>query len=443
MTAASWSDSLPLGWKVKPLKAVATYDVSNVDKKTAEGEVPIRLCNYPDVYHNEFVTPELQFMSATTTPGQMQKFGLAENDVVITKDSESWDDIGVPALVKHAAEDLVCGYHLAVLRPRKDEVDGSFLFRALQAKPVRIQLELSATGVTRFGIPKSAIGGMAVPVPPLVQQRAITAYLDQETARIDASIAAKERLLSLLAEKRRVLITRAVTGELNPSVPLRNTGINWLGEIPAHWKVARLRFLAARMEQGWSPPAENREPLADEWGVLKLNAVSQGRFNESAAKALPPGIEVPSDLEIRDGDLLITRSNTPSLVGDACSVATPKPRLMLSDLIYRLTLADRVIDARFLAYFLTTPVGRCQIEMDARGTSASMVKISQEHIKDWRVPVPPMEEQQRIVALLIHKTALIDRLVSTAIRSVAVLKERRSTMIASAVTGQLDVEDQA
>ena len=441
MTAVSWRDCLPVGWKAKPLRAVASYVVSNVDKKTAEGELPVRLCNYPDVYHNEFVTQDMQFMSATTTRGQIQKFGLVENDVVITKDSESWDDIGVPALVTQAADDLVCGYHLALLRPHTDEMDGSFLFRVLQAKPVRMQLELAATGVTRFGIPKSAIGCMAVPVPPLVQQRAITAYLDRETARIDASIVAKERLLSLLAEKRRALVTRAVTGGLDDSVPLSTTGIHWLRQIPAHWRVERMRFLAVRVEQGWSPPAENREPLADEWGVIKLNAVNHGRFDESAAKALPLDIQPLSDLEIRHGDLLITRSNTPSLVGDACYVASPKPRLMLCDLIYRLTLVNGVIDARFLAYFLTTPVGRCQIEMDARGTSASMVKISQEHIKDWRVPVPPFEEQRRIVALLTHKTALIDHIVTAAIRSVAVLKERRSTMIASAVTGRLDLEE--
>ena len=113
---------------------------------------------------------------------------------------------------------------------------------------------------------------------------------------------------------------------------------------------------------------------------------------------------------------------------------------MLCDLIYRLTPLPDVIDARFLVYFLTTPVGRRQIEMDARGTSASMVKISKEHIKDWRVPVPPIDEQRRIVAHLIHKTTAIDRVVSTTARSVDVLKERRSTVIDSAVTGLLDVK---
>lgn len=330
---------------------------------------------------------------------------------------------------------------LLVMRPVK--IEPRFLQYALMSPDFVDAVDAATFGSRMPRAEWSDIGCLPVPFPEPSMQCVIADYLDRETEGIDGSIAAKERLLSLLAERRRALITRAVTGELNQSVPRSTTGINWLREIPAHWKVARLRFLAARMEQGWSPPAENREPLADEWGVLKLNAVCQGRFDESAAKTLPSDIEVPSDLEIRDGDFLITRSNTPSLVGDVCFVATPKPRLMLSDLIYRLTLADGVIDPRFLAYFLTTPVGRCQIEMDARGTSASMVKISQEHIKDWRVPVPPMEEQQRIVGLLNYKTALIDRLVSTAVRSVAVLKERRSTMIASVVTGRLDAEDQA
>ena len=130
------------------------------------------------------------------------------------------------------------------------------------------------------------IGNMPIPVPDWPTQRTIADYLDRETARLDALVAAKERVLGLLAEKRRALITRAITRGLDTHAPLRDSGIPWLGKIPAHWTVGRLRFLTQRIEQGWSPQAENREPTIDEWGVLKLNAVAQGRFDDTAAKAL-------------------------------------------------------------------------------------------------------------------------------------------------------------
>jgi type I restriction enzyme S subunit len=115
----NWASNLPKHWVAKPLRAVADYTVSNVDKVPAANEAPVRLCNYTDVYNNEFITLDLDFMRATATEVEIEKFGLKVDDVVITKDSESWDDIGVPAIVKETAGDLVCGYHLAVLRPHK------------------------------------------------------------------------------------------------------------------------------------------------------------------------------------------------------------------------------------------------------------------------------------------------------------------------------------
>ena len=105
-------------WDLKPIRAVVTsYAISNVDKVLASGERPVRLCNYSDVYHNEFISPQMEFMQATASDDEIAKFSLIAGDVVITKDSESWDDIGVPALVIESSKDLVCGYHLALLRP--------------------------------------------------------------------------------------------------------------------------------------------------------------------------------------------------------------------------------------------------------------------------------------------------------------------------------------
>ncbi len=116
---------------------------------------------------------------------------------------------------------------------------------------------------------------------------------------------------------------------------------------------------------------------------------------------------------------------------------------MLCDLIYRLTLREEMIDGRFLGYFLTLPEGRGQIESDARGTSGSMVKISQEHIKDWWIPLPPLKEQVKAVAWIRREAAALDQLFIATRRTIALLKERRAALIAAAVTGQIDVESAA
>ena len=443
MSLLGWTNDLPRNWDAKPLRTVARYVVSNVDKLTHEHEIPVRLCNYADVYHNEFITLDLDFMRATVSQDEIEKFGLRVDDVLITKDSESWDDIGIPGLVRQTSDDLVCGYHLALVRTLSDKVTGSFLFRCLQAKSVRVQLELAANGITRFGIPKSEIGSLVLPVPPLLQQRIIADFLDRETARLDELATAKERVFTLLEEKRVALITSAVSRGLDTHVSLRDSTIPGVEEIPEHWRTARLRYLTEDVEQGWSPEAENYQPKLDEWGILKLNAVNRSRFDETATKTLPADMVPRPDLEVRRGDVLVTRSNTPALVGDACFVETTRPKLMLSDIIYRLTVDSQMVDGKFLVYFLTIPTGRIQIEHDARGTSASMVKISRDHIKNWHIPVPPLYEQRAIVDYLDRETALIDGLVTQIRETIALLKERRSSLIAAAVTGRIDVEHSA
>jgi type I restriction enzyme S subunit len=360
-----------------------------------------------------------------------------DGDVVVAKITPCFEN-GKGALISGTFGGVGFGTtELHVLTPAP-ELDGRFLYFITASSPFRRLGEASMTGAAgQKRVPEDFVRDFRIPVPPLPQQRAIADYLDRETARLDALVAAKERVLGLLAEKRRALITRAVTRGLDSRVPLRDSGIPWLGEIPTHWRSMRLRFLMRHLEQGWSPEAENREPGENEWGVLKLNAVSRGRFDPSAAKALPIDLVIRTDLEVHRGDFLVTRSNTPSLVGDACFVDEARPRLMLCDLIYRLTLREGTIDGRFLGYFLTLPEGRGQVEADARGTSGSMVKISQEHIKDWWIPLPPLDEQVAIVSQVGREAGALDKLRSATERTIALLKERRAALIAAAVTGKI------
>jgi len=379
---------------------------------------------------------------STTRPNEEVRSGYTQfcnGDVVVAKITPYFEN-GKGALIQGMPQGIGFGTtELYVLTPNS-ELDGRFLYYITVSHRFRKLGEACMTGAAgQQRVPEDFVRDFSVVVPPVPQQRAIADYLDRETARIDALIAAKERLLELLAEKRRAIITRAVTRGLDPDVPMRDSGVPWLGEIPAHWKVVRLRFLFHQIEQGWSPQAESREPDEEEWGVLKLNAVNKGRFDDSAAKALPEDLEPQTNLEIRAGDFLVTRSNTPALVGDVCFVEKTRPRLMLCDLIYRLALRTEVVDGKFMGYFLSHPIGRSQIECDARGTSASMVKISQEHIKDWLIPLPSIDEQQAIVRQLAKELAPIRQVSTFTEGTIALLKERRAALIAAAVTGQIDV----
>ncbi len=209
-----WIGDIPEHWEVLRLRNVVQLLVSNVDKHTKENEIPVRLCNYVDVYKNERITDHLAFMSASASWGEMQRFRLQAGDVVITKDSEMWNDIGVPALVEYQAPDLLCGYHLAILRPC-NALLGTFLFRALQSPLITVQFHLSANGITRYGLAHQAIKDVYVPIPSRAEQSSIIRFLDDATAHIDTTIDRAHHEISLLHEYRTTLISDVVTGKVD------------------------------------------------------------------------------------------------------------------------------------------------------------------------------------------------------------------------------------
>lgn len=338
------------------------------------------------------------------------------------------------------AEEACSNQGCFLLVPRR-ETDTRFHYYWLSAQADYLQI--LGRGSTFMELSTSDVKSLRIPQPSLEAQRAVADRLDGVTARLDALVAENERVLKLLSEKRRSIITRAVTSGPDYRGLRRRSRIPQLGKIPAHWKTVRLRFLLTEIQQGWSPRAGISAPSDDDWGVLKLNAVSRGRYDDRAAKAIPRNVKPRPDLEIQPGNVLVTRSNTPRRVGDACFVDETRPKLMLSDIIYRLGLRKDVVDGKFLVYFLTLPVGRVQIEIDARGTSASMVKISQEHIKNWRIPLPPLDEQRSIVATLVRETERIERAKDAAEHAIELIKERRAALIAAAVTGQVKLESVA
>lgn len=208
-------DDVLAPFPVEPLKHSVSIATSNVDKLTVDGQPAVRLCNYTNVYYEREITLELEFMVATATPEQIVQFELRAGDVLITKDSETADDIAVPSLVRDDLPGVVCGYHLALLRPVANRADGAYLYWALRSEIVRQQFSIAATGVTRFGLRRDAIGATAVPLPEIDVQRRVAARLEASQREIDRLTVALRQQIGLLREHRQALITAAVTGQLD------------------------------------------------------------------------------------------------------------------------------------------------------------------------------------------------------------------------------------
>ena len=254
------------GWRTTALGDLIDLTLSSVDKKTKPDERPVRLCNYTDVYNHDFIHADMDFMSATATDREVGRCSLQRGDVIITKDSEKHDDIGVPAVLREDIPNLVCGYHLAILRARP-RVDGTYLFYALKTREVQQQFHAYANGVTRFGLRKADIGLVEVPLPPLEEQRAIARVL----GTLDDKIELNRRMSETIEEMARALF-RSWFVDFDPvraKAEGRPSGLppaldalfpasfeaSELGEIPAGWEAKALGD-AFRITMGQSPPGE-------------------------------------------------------------------------------------------------------------------------------------------------------------------------------------------
>ena len=439
-----WIGTLPDGWRVKPLRAIADSIISNVDKFVSDDEIPVRLCNYTDVYNNDFIKPDLDLMRVTASVQEIERFGLLVDDVIITKDSESWEDIGVPALVTETADDIVCGYHLALLRPHKDIIHGAFLFRCLQARPVQAQLELTANGVTRFGLSKFDIRRTVVPVPPLREQRAIADHLDRETARLDALVAAKERLLALLAEKRRAVVTRAVTRGLDPRVPTRaseacaangqraKVADDDVNAARPAWPIKRLRFLVQR-----NPSDEKKRILsgAEQATFLPMDSIGeQGDLDYSATRYVD---EVRNGYtQFFDGDVLVAKITPCFENGKGALVDGTLNGVGFGTTELHVLTPTNEIDARYL-YYTTISNRFRKLGEAAMFGAAGQKRVPEEFVRNYRVPVPQLTEQRAIVEYLDSETARLDALMGKVREAITLAKERRAALIAAAVTGRI------
>ena len=414
---------------------MASVRLSSVDKHSEEGQVPVKLCNYVDVYYRDVITDDSEFMDATATSAQVRRHTLCEGDVLITKDSESWSDIAVPAVVADDLPRVLCGYHLAHIKPSTD-VDGRFLARQFAAIGLRDQFHVSAKGITRFGLGGEAIRTATFPVPPVEEQETIADFLDRETAKIDALVTKKESLIELLEEKRATVISRAVTRGVDLDVPMKDSGIEWLGEIPTHWELGRLKSLAGGTTVG-IVVTPSKYYVNDGVPCLRSLNVSGGAIDTQDMVFISRSAnELHRKSKIYVGDVVVVRT------GQAGTAAVVPEELDGANCIDLLIVrrSDRVLP-KFVYYYLNSSTAISQAQANSVGAIQSHYNTST--LSRLMVPDVPLDEQQRIVTYLDMAIKELDGLVAEVQLAATLLNEFRATLISEAVTGKIDVREGA
>ena len=406
-----WLGDIPTDWEVKRLKYVAKLrsgEAITIDAIEAEGAYPVfggnGLRGYTERYTNEGTYVLIGRQGA-----------LCGN-------------------VNYAHGKFWASEHAVVCHPVA-ETEPIWLGELLRS----MDLGQYSQSAAQPGLAVERIESLLIPVPPLPTQRAIAAFLVERTARIDGLVARKQRLVQLLKEKRQALITRAVTRGLDAKVKLKESGVPWLGMVPEHWGVKKLKHLIGPMEQGWSPQCDNYPAEEGEWGVLKAGCVNGTSLNELENKRLPVNEEPILELEIKPGDILMSRANTTELLGSCGYVEKVRPRLILCDKLYRFHAILGVSDGRYLVHFLRSRAGRSYMEQNTSGASDSMQNIGQDIVRNIDTPFPPITEQRTIVAHIERETTHLDTLITNVEVAVLRLQEYRTALISAAVTGKVGV----
>jgi type I restriction enzyme S subunit len=324
------------------------------------------------------------------------------------------------------------------LRPEIRTTDVGWLVRSINGDYVRSQVRAITGGVTRPKVTLRDFRELRLLRPPAPEQRRIAALLDT----IDAAIRKTQEIIAKLRQVKHGLLHDLLTCGIDDNGEPRDFEHHPeqfkdspLGTIPRQWDARLLGDLIGRIEAGKSPSCPDRPAEGDEWGVLKVSAVRPAGLQARENKVIVSQAHVQPAFEIHDGDLLITRANTPELVGLTCLVERPPPRLLLSDKTLRLVVDEEQADTRFLFYVSQMPYVRAQVETHATGSSGSMKNIGQGAIRGLLLKVPPRLEQ----AAIADRLTTLDRRQAEEHRHATKLRQLRTGLTDDLLTGRVRV----
>lgn len=353
-------------------------------------------------------------------------------DVVFAKITPCFEN-GKGALIKGLSGGIGFGTtELIVLRPMRNRLIETFLDYLVRSDYFRRIGESRMYGAGgQKRVPDAYVRGYYFALPPLAEQRAIAAFLDRETAKIDGLIEEQERLIELLKEKRQAAISQAVTKGLRGDVPMRPSGIGWLGEIPRGWEIKRLKHISPSLTVGIVVnPSEYVSPegLPYIYGA----DIREGAISWERSRRIDPAVsDAQAKTRLRAGDLLTVRVGAPGVT------AVVPPECHGGNCASVMLIRSGGFDSRWLCYAMNARIVRCQVEVVQYGAAQEQFNIS--HAVNFWVPVPPGETQAQIADYLDKATRRIDDLVELANTCVDLYRERRSALISAAVTGQIDV----
>jgi type I restriction enzyme S subunit len=415
-SGVDWLGSVPSGWSVAPIKTVASCNDEVLPESTDSSTV-IEYVEISGVEEGRGITATetLAFGAAPSRARRLVRHG----DVLV---STVRTYLRAIATVSNPPENLVASTGFAAIRPRG--VHAGFLGYLLHAEYLMSEVIARSVGISYPAINASELMRLKAPIPTLQEQRAIASFLDRETTKIDALVDEQKRLIELLKEKRQAVISQAVTMGLDPNVPMKDSGVEWLGQVPSHWKSVRLKTLF-RQEKRQGFPDKEVLSVYREFGVIPKDSRTDN-FNKT-----------PEDLTnyqlVRAGDLVVNKMKAwQGSLGISGLEGITSPDYV----VFSPTHAE---DSDYLHLLLRSRAMVSTYLSISNGIRLAQWRLEPEAFLAQRVFVPPADEQQAIAAFVGKQMEQWDALISEADRGIDLLQQRRSALISAAVTGKIDV----
>jgi type I restriction enzyme S subunit len=427
-SGVEWLDDVPSHWGAKPLKFMCTYN----DEVLAD--------SVSDDHEIEYV--DIGSVSATTgiTKTESMAFGKApsrarrivrDGDVIISTVRTYLEAI---APIDNPPENLVVSTGFAVIRPNKLLHKGYTAY-CLRANGFIKEVVAQSVGISYPAINATDLVNIKAPEPAFEEQQTIASFLDHETAKIDTLIDKQQQLIALLKEKRQAVISHAVTKGLNPNATMRDSGVEWLGEVQEDWDVYKLKHACSEIFLGLTSKVDYVE--TDGVPLVRALNISGGILDLTSAKEI--SLEQHNKLTkyrcTTRNDVLLSKSGT---IGTA-AIVDVDIEFSIYESIFALRSIKQIMLPEYLLFFIQSTVAKAQYARDSVGMGVHHLNMPD--IQEVRMPIPPIKEQKLILEKLRQDLSKFDRLIAIAQGSIGFMQERRTALISAAVTGKIDVRN--
>lgn len=435
-SGVEWLGQIPAQWDLTRIRHLGRLYGGLTGKSaaefTAEGPLTRSYIPFTNILNNTVIDPN-QLDNVQVAETEEQNI-VEDGDLLFLMSSEDHEFLGYSSVARRVPPGTMLNSFCKGLRPTRCDACPEYVNYFCRSPTGRALISQLGFGFTRINLRASALASVAVPLPSLLEQTAIAAFLDRETAKIDPLIAEQQRLIELLQEKRQVVISHAVTKGLNPNAPMKPSGVQWLGDVPDHWSSGRLSFFTELLVDGTHRSPESF-PSGDWMYVTAKNIKESGLdLDDISYVSERDHREIYKRCPVRQMDVLYIKDGATAGVA---VVNTMQCEFSLLSSVALIRPMATVLRPRFVAYLLNAG----QFKNDALNqlVGGAMTRFTLEMIARFKIALPPPTEQDAVVSFLDREIAHIDELIEVAIRAITLLQERRSALISAAVTGQIDV----